>query len=94
MLKVRQAKINARMELSSYEEKLREETQEKITELNINRQGFDEIDKITEEELKEIDETFNKNKNKVIDFLFDSVVQVNIDIPDVVKGNFEENFNW
>jgi hypothetical protein len=37
-----------------------------------------------------VEQMFNKNKSDVTDFLFGNVVNVEITIPEVVKGKFEE----
>jgi hypothetical protein len=43
-------------------------------------------------EIVDVEKEFNKNKDKVIDYLFNNVLQVDIVVPDVVKGRFEETF--
>ena len=45
-------------------------------------------------EIKIINEDYKNNKNKVVNFLFESVLTVHIGVPDVVKGNFEERINY
>ena len=87
----KQAKQNARKDLSSYEDEIREETRDKITTLNMNQDEFDAIEKRTEEEIKEIEALFVRNKETVIDMLFKNVIAVNVEVPDVVKGDFEKN---
>lgn len=41
-----------------------------------------------EQEKKEIKKDLEKNKNEVINFLINSVLEVDMTIPDVVKGQF------
>ena len=91
---LRQAKEKAKKELKSHDDELREITQEKITQLYLDRNELEEIDERTKKEIIEIDLAYNKNKSKVADFIFKSVVSVNIVIPDVVKGNFEEKIKY
>lgn len=40
-----------------------------------------------------MEKDFNQNKDKVVKHLFDCVIEVDISVPDVVKGNFEEKLN-
>jgi vacuolar-type H+-ATPase subunit H len=87
---LRQAKERAKKELKSHDEELRDKTQAKITELNMNSSEVDDIDAKTLVDLKEIENKFTKNKSSVCDFLFNSVVNVTITIPDVVKADFEK----
>ena len=44
------------------------------------------------EEVKQIDRDFTTNKAQVIDMLIKNVMNVNIEIPKVIKGDFESNF--
>jgi len=54
---------------------------------------IERIETKRDEDIKIVDSKYKKNKEKVIDFLFNSILQVEIRVPDVVKGNFEERFN-
>mmetsp|Transcript_796 Transcript_796/g.776 ORF Transcript_796/g.776 Transcript_796/m.776 type:complete len:122 (+) Transcript_796:32-397(+) len=89
---LRQAKDKAKKQLKSHDDELRTKTQEKITELYLDRTPLENIDEKTKQDIKAIDESFVKNKDQVSQFLFDSVTKVNIVIPDVVIANFEEKF--
>jgi len=86
------AKKMAERELSEYDEKKNEETNEKITQLNINDNQLEEIQNKGNEEIEQIKKLYNDNKEKVIDFLFKNVLTVKYEVPDVVKGCFEEKF--
>lgn len=61
--------------------------------MNSNRTYIEEIERKNKIEVNEVEQEFHQNKAKVIDFLFANVIQVDIDVPDVVKGKFEEKFN-
>jgi vacuolar-type H+-ATPase subunit H len=87
---LRQAKEKAKKELKSHDDDMRVATQEKVTELLVDRTRMDEVDEQTRRDLILIEENFVKNKSQVVDFLFGSVINVNIVIPDVVIGCFEE----
>lgn len=89
---LRKAKDAAKKELNSYDEQKQSETQDRITELTSNTTVIDEIYDKKEADIKEINENFAKNKQKVIDFLFDNVLKIEYNVPDVVKGCFEEKF--
>ena len=91
---LRQAKDKAKKELKSHDDELRIKTQDRITELHLNTNEIESIDSKTEVELKEIDALFSKNKDKVVNMLFDSVTKVNIVISNTVKENFERDFNY
>ena len=87
---LRQAKEKAKKELKSHDDEMRCATQEKVTELLVDRSRMDEVDEQTRQELILIEENFEKNKSEVVDYLFGAVTNVNIVIPDVVIGCFEE----
>ena len=86
------AKEMSERELSSYNDEKKNEYDNKVTELNINDKLLDEINEKKEKEIEEIKNNFNDNKDKVVDFLFERVINVKYEVPDVVKGFFEEKF--
>ena len=86
------AKEMSERELSSYNDEKKNEYDNKVTELNINDKLLDEINEKKDKEIKEINNNFNDNKDKVVDFLFERVINVKYEVPDVVKGFFEEKF--
>ena len=86
------AKEMSERELSSYNDEKKNEYDNKVTELNINDKLLDEIIEKKDKDIKEINNNFNDNKDKVVDFLFERVINVKYEVPDVVKGFFEEKF--
>ena len=86
------AKEMSERELSSYNDEKKNEYDNKVTELNINDKLLDEINEKKDKEIEEINNNFNDNKDKVVDFLFERVINVKYEVPDVVKGFFEEKF--
>ena len=86
------AKDLSEKELNSYNEEKRIEYDDKVTELNINEKFLEEINEKSKKEIEEINKNFNSNKDKVVDFLFENVINVKYEVPDVVKGFFEEKF--
>lgn len=89
---LRKAKEAARKETASYEEEKRNECMQKTTELTSNIAIIDEINEKSKNEIQKLNECYEKNKASVIDFLFNSVLTVKFEVPDVVKGCFEEKF--
>lgn len=88
---LRKAKEQAKQNLRSHDEELQQLTQDKITHLYIDRSNIDEIEKHTQTEVQRLEESFHKNKDKVVDFLFESVTNIKIVIPDVVIADFEKS---
>ena len=48
----------------------------------------------TEHEIQAIKADFEANKEKVVELLLKNVMEVDIEIPKVVKGNFEWASEW
>ena len=86
------AKELATKELESYNDERRKEYDNKVTELNINDKLIDEIQNKSKADIDEIYNNFDSRKDKVIDFLFENVINVKYEVPEVVKGFFEEKF--
>ena len=86
------AKELATKELESYNEERRKEYDNKVTELNVNEKLIDEINNKSKAEIDDINNNFGARKDQVVDFLFENVINVKYEIPEVVKGFFEEKF--
>ena len=86
------AKEMATKELESYNDERRKEYDNKVTELNINEKLIDDIQNNSKADIDEINNNFNSRKDKVVDFLFENVINVKYEVPEVVKGFFEEKF--
>ena len=86
------AKEMATKELESYNDEKRKEYDNKVTELNINEKLIDDIQNKSKADIDEINNNFDSRKDKVIDFLFENVINVKYEVPEVVKGFFEEKF--
>lgn len=50
----------------------------------------EDLEKRTKEEIEKIYKDYEANKANVIDMLLERIVNVELDIPEVVKGNFEK----
>ena len=86
------AKDLSEKELNSYNEEKRIEYDDKVTELNINEQYVEEIKEKSKKDIEEIYKNFSSGKDKVVDFLFERVINVKYEVAEVVKGFFEEKF--
>ena len=86
------AKELATKELESYNEERRKEYDNKVTELNVNEKLIDDINNKSKAEIDDINNNFGARKDQVVDFLFENVINVKYEIPEVVKGFFEEKF--
>ena len=86
------AKEMATKELESYNDERRKEYDKKVTELNINEKLIDDIQNKSKADIDEINNNFDSRKDKVVDFLFENVINVKYEVPEVVKGFFEEKF--
>jgi vacuolar-type H+-ATPase subunit H len=86
------AKKMAKKDLESYDDEMRKECMNKITELTSNTEVIEEIQNKNRQEIEIIQKQYNENKDKVVDFLFQNVIKVYFEVPDVVKGCFEEKF--
>ncbi len=60
--------------------------------MHSNRTYIEDIEHKNKLEIIEVEKEFNKNKDRVIDYLFENALQVDIIVPEVIKGNFEERF--
>ena len=86
------AKEMAQRELSTFSEEKRQECMDEITKLNSNDDIIEEIRIKSKEEIDALNNNFSSRKDQVVDFLFKNVINVKYEVPDVVKGFFEEKF--
>ena len=82
----------AQRELSTFSEEKRQECMDEITKLNSNDDIIEEIRIKSKEEIDALNNNFSSRKDQVVDFLFKNVINVKYEVPDVVKGFFEEKF--
>lgn len=54
---------------------------------------IDEINEKNAIEIKNIERLYNANKARAIDYLFNSVLKIEITIPETLRGDFEKKFN-
>jgi hypothetical protein len=50
------------------------------------------LEKEVQNDIQRVENLFKRNKDSVIDYLIDHVKYVDIIVPEVVKGNFDEKF--
>ena len=77
------AKKMAKKDLESYDDEMRKECMNKITELTSNTEVIEEIQNKNRQEIEIIQKQYNENKDKVVDFLFQNVIKVYFEVPDV-----------
>ena len=68
------AKKMAKKDLESYDDEMRKECMNKITELTSNTEVIEEIQNKNRQEIEIIQKQYNENKDKVVDFLFQNVI--------------------
>ena len=71
---------------------MEEEYNDKITALTSDVTVHDKIKEETQKTLRQINEQYEANKDKALAYVFDSIIKINIEIPEVVIGNFESKF--
>lgn len=86
------AKEMAETELTAFDQEKNKECIDKITELNANADIIEKIEQKSNQEIDNLNKNFNSRKDQVVDFLFKNVINVKYEVPDVVKGFFEEKF--
>ena len=86
------AKDMAAKELESFNKEKKNECDNEITKLNANDQIIEDIQNKSKNEIDSLNNNFNSKKDKVVEFLFNNVIKVKYEVPDVVKGFFEEKF--
>ena len=74
-------------------EKLRQEEEQKFAEkAQENQNNFEDLEKETNETKKVSMSDFDKNKEKVVEFLLERIVNVGLDLQRNVKGDFHLNY--
>jgi hypothetical protein len=53
---------------------------------------FAKLEKEVQNDIIKVEALYKKNKDKVVEFLLEHVKFVDITVPEVVKGNFDEKF--
>ena len=86
------AKDRASKETEDYRVEKEKEMNDKITSINDYQDVLQEIEDKSNREIDNIKKTCQENGDRVIDLLFQNVVKVEYELPDVVKGCFEEKF--
>lgn len=89
---MKKAQDAAKEELEEYMIEKENICQEAITKLNSNTAELEEIKLRANSEIEVINMLYQKNQEEVVNLLFDNVITVKFEVPDVVKGCFEEKF--
>ena len=88
----KKAVAQAQKEIQPYNDQIEEEYNDKITALTSDDSVHDNIKQYTQEVIQKINQQYQANKSKALDFVFNAIIKIDIEIPAVVVGNFEDNF--
>lgn len=72
---------------------MRNYLRDEIAKVNLSKTEQEAQVKKNDKDIIEIKSEYNSNKNNVMDFLLESVLEVDLSIPEVVKGDFASKFN-
>lgn len=86
--RLKEAKHAAEQEISLYKKEKEDKYQEEIKAKFGTTKEDEELEKRTAEEIKVIKSEYEANKKGVIQMLIDRIVEVDIKIPQVLKGDF------
>ena len=89
--KLKEARRVADEKIEIYKSELEENFEERKAKEFGEEENQEEIQAETEEEIARIQSEYEENKDTVIDYLIDSVMQVDLEIPKVVRGDFESS---
>eukprot|EP00343_Euplotes_focardii_P000987 CAMPEP_0205804020 /NCGR_PEP_ID=MMETSP0205-20121125/6792_1 /ASSEMBLY_ACC=CAM_ASM_000278 /TAXON_ID=36767 /ORGANISM="Euplotes focardii, Strain TN1" /LENGTH=95 /DNA_ID=CAMNT_0053072917 /DNA_START=91 /DNA_END=378 /DNA_ORIENTATION=- len=87
--KLKEARKVADNQVEKYKNKLEEEFEDKKRIQFGDMDDQEEIEAETQEEISKIQQDYEDHKDDVVDFLIENVMNVNLEIPRVVRGDFE-----
>ncbi|KAM3139467.1 hypothetical protein pb186bvf_008492 [Paramecium bursaria] len=87
--KIKDAKVAADQEIVIFRQEEEKRYQAEVTKRFGNVKEEEELERKTQEELKKIEADYEANKAKVIEMLVQRVINVELEIPRVVKAQFE-----
>ena len=85
------AKFDAQQELGEIKQRLDKQYQDVKEKTDVKIQELDKYELEAKDDLKEIHEAYEENKDAVTAMLLDQIMNIKLDLPRVVIGNFEEN---
>lgn len=86
--RVKEAKADAEQELKETRDKMESEYQAAATQLLDHLSGANDMRSTYEREVEEVRQMYNENSKEALDFLVSRVLQIDIKVPEVVKGKF------
>ena len=88
--RLKEAKISAEQEINLFKKEEEDKYQKIINERYGKSTEEDDLEKKTKVEIDRIFKDYEANKSSVIDMLLERIINVELEIPEVVKGNFEK----
>ena len=85
------AKFEAQQELGEIKERLDKQYNEVKEKTDVKIQELDRYEQEAQADLDEIYQSYDDNKEAVTAMLLDQIMNIKLDLPKVVIGNFEEN---
>ena len=89
--KIREAQFEAKTEIELIKKKMNEQFEELVEQKEKETSELKAYEDQAKEEVREIRLDFEANKQKVVDLLLQSIMNINLTLPKVVIGNFEDN---
>ena len=89
--KIKNARKEALEAIRNYELELRDIINLEKEKINVNKSSSEENDSKFKQELQTIQNDYKQNKEKVIDFLIDNVLFVQIELPMNIKARHATN---
>ena len=87
--KLKEARRVADEKIEKYKAELEQNFEQEKKEKYGDMEDQADIEAETQKEIESIRGDYDENKDNVIDFLIDRVVDVDLEIPKVVKGDYE-----
>eukprot|EP00343_Euplotes_focardii_P002655 CAMPEP_0205805490 /NCGR_PEP_ID=MMETSP0205-20121125/8737_1 /ASSEMBLY_ACC=CAM_ASM_000278 /TAXON_ID=36767 /ORGANISM="Euplotes focardii, Strain TN1" /LENGTH=114 /DNA_ID=CAMNT_0053076807 /DNA_START=14 /DNA_END=358 /DNA_ORIENTATION=- len=84
-----EAKMEGEKEISKFRDEQEEEFDIEKAEQHQRMEDLSEIEDKADAEINSIKQDFEENKEAVIEYLLESIKNVSLNVPRVVKGNFE-----
>ncbi|EGR28889.1 vacuolar ATP synthase subunit, putative [Ichthyophthirius multifiliis] len=88
--KLKQARSAADQEINKFRQEMEQKFNEDVKTKFGNTSDHDNLLIQTENDIKKINQDYEQNKGKVIDMLIERIINVKLEIPEVVKGDFNK----
>lgn len=88
--RLKEAKYDAEQELGKTRAELEAEFASASSKFSAGTEELDKIRKKTQEDISHSQATFAQKKGEALEFLIDRIMQVDLSVPAVVKGKFDQ----